>query len=161
MAVSRRLARPLLASMFIMGGADSMMNPESKTDRAKTVGPKVAAQLGLPEDPKTLVLVNGAVQVGAGALLALGKLPRLASLALAASLVPTTLAGHRFWDETDERTRAMQRVQFFKNLSMLGGLLLAAADTEGRPSMSWRAHRAAEHASDKIGDMAAHVRPAA
>jgi hypothetical protein len=55
----------------------------------------------------------------------------------------------------------MQRVQFFKNLSMLGGLLLAAADTEGRPSMSWRAHRAAEHASDKIGDMAAHVRPAA
>jgi uncharacterized membrane protein YphA (DoxX/SURF4 family) len=147
--------------MFIMGGADSMMNPESKTDRAKDVGPKVAAQLGLPEDPKTLVLVNGAVQVGAGALLALGKLPRLASLALAASLVPTTLAGHRFWDETDERARAMQRVQFFKNLSMLGGLLLAAADTEGRPSMSWRAHRAAEHASDKIGDMAAHVRPAA
>jgi uncharacterized membrane protein YphA (DoxX/SURF4 family) len=147
--------------MFIMGGADSMMNPESKTDRAKDVGPKVAAQLGLPEDPKTLVVVNGAVQVGAGVLLALGKLPRLASLALAASLVPTTLAGHRFWDEKDERARAMQRIQFFKNLSMLGGLLLAAVDTEGRPSMSWRAHRAAEHASDKIGDMAGHVRPAA
>src|SRR5262245_38500895 len=105
MAVSRRMARPLLASMFVLGGADALMNPESKTEPAKSVGPKVAAPLGLPEDPKTLVKINGAVQLGAGALLALGKLPRLASLVLAASLVPTTLAGHRFWDETDDRRR--------------------------------------------------------
>src|SRR3954452_23503631 len=105
MAVSRTLARPLLASMFVMGGADSLLNPGPKTDRAKAVAPKVAAPLRLPEDPETLVKINGAVQLGAGALLALGKLPRLASLALAGSLVPTTLAGHRFWDETDERAR--------------------------------------------------------
>jgi putative oxidoreductase len=159
MAVSRRLARPLLASMFVMGGAEALINPESKTVKAKDVGPKVAARLGLPEDPETLVKLNGAVQVGAGSLLALGKLPRLASFALAASLVPTTLAGHRFWEETDERARATQRIQFFKNVSMLGGLLLAAVDTEGRPSLSWRAHRAARHATDKVGDMAGHVMP--
>jgi uncharacterized membrane protein YphA (DoxX/SURF4 family) len=145
--------------MFVMGGVDALLNPESKSERAKDVGPKVAAPLGLPEDPETLVKINGAVQIGAGSLLALGKLPRLASLALAASLVPTTLAGHRFWQETDERARAMQRIQFFKNLSMLGGLLLAAVDTGGRPSLSWRAHRAAEHAADKVGDVAGHVRP--
>ena len=138
MPVSRTLARPLLASMFVMGGADALLNPEPKAGKAKDVGPKVAAPFGLPEDPETLVKINGAVQLGAGALLALGKLPRLASLALAASLVPTTLAGHRFWDETDDRARAMQRIQFFKNISMLGGLLLAAVDTEGRPSLSWR-----------------------
>jgi uncharacterized membrane protein YphA (DoxX/SURF4 family) len=144
--------------MFVMGGIDALLNPESKSERAKDIGPKVAAPLGLPEDPETLVKINGAVQVGAGALLALGKLPRLASLALAASLVPTTIAGHRFWQETDERARAMQRIQFFKNLSMLGGLLLAAVDTGGRPSLSWRAHRAAEHAADKVGDVAGHVR---
>jgi len=158
MAVSRRMARPLLASMFVMGGADSLMNPEGKAERAKVVGPKVASPFGLPEDPVTLVKINGAVQLVAGALLAIGKLPRLASLALAASLVPTTLAGHRFWDETDDRARAMQRIQFFKNLSMLGGLLLAAVDTEGRPSLSWRAHRAAENAAGKVGDVASHVR---
>jgi putative oxidoreductase len=159
MAVSRTLARPLLASMFIMGGADALLHPESKSERAKDVGPKMAAPLGLPEDPETLVKINGAVQIGAGSLLALGKVPRLASVALAASLVPTTLAGHRFWEETDERARAMQRIQFFKNLSMLGGLLLAAVDTGGRPSLSWRAHRAAEHAADRVGDVAGHVRP--
>jgi uncharacterized membrane protein YphA (DoxX/SURF4 family) len=76
-------------------------------------------------------------------------------------LVPTTLAGHRFWEESDEKARSMQRIQFFKNLSMLGGLLLAAVDTDGRPSVSWRARRAASHAADKVSDVAAHVLPVA
>ena len=66
-------------------------------------------------------------------MLALNKFPRLASTALAASLVPTTLAGHRFWEETDEQQRAQQQVHFFKNVSLLGGLMIAAADTEGTP----------------------------
>jgi uncharacterized membrane protein YphA (DoxX/SURF4 family) len=149
----------MLASMFILGGVDSLTNPAPKAGKAKDVGPPIASTLGLPEDPETLVRINGAVQVGAGALLAIGKLPRLASFALAASLVPTTLAGHRFWDETDERTRAAQRIQFFKNISMLGGLLLAAVDTEGRPSLSWRAHRAAEHAAERVSDLSEHVLP--
>jgi uncharacterized membrane protein YphA (DoxX/SURF4 family) len=138
--------------MFVVGGTDALLQPENKVERAEKVGPKVAATLGLPEDAETLVKLNGAVQVSAGFLLALGKLPRLSSLALAASLILTTLAGHRFWEETDERARAMQRIQFFKNLSMLGGLLLAAVDTEGRPSLSWRAHRAAGHAVDRVSD---------
>ena len=34
-------------------------------------------------------------------------------------------------------------MHFFKNLSMLGGLLLAAVDTEGRPGVAWRAKHAA------------------
>jgi hypothetical protein len=32
-------------------------------------------------------------------------------------------------------------MHFLKNLGLLGGLLLAAADTEGRPSIGWRAER--------------------
>jgi len=38
--------------------------------------------------------------------------------------VPTTLAGHRFWEEEDEAARAQQTVQFLKNAAMMGGLLL-------------------------------------
>ena len=60
------------------------------------------------------------VQVGAGGLLALGKFRRLASWALVASVIPTTYAGHRFWEEVDEETRAQQRVHFLKNLGLLG-----------------------------------------
>lgn len=62
--------------------------------------------------------------------------------ALAGSLVPTTLAGHRFWEETDKQERAAQQIHFLKNLSMLGGLMLAALDTEGRPSATLRVRHA-------------------
>ena len=62
---------------------------------------------------------------------------------LAATLVPTTLAGHRFWEESDPAAQGNQRVHFFKNVSMFGGLLLAGVDTDGKPGVAWRARRAA------------------
>ena len=151
MAISRRVARPLLASMFVAGGLDQLRRPQTKVAQAERVAATMAQTLHLPEDPVTLVRINGAVQLGAASLLALGKLPRLSAAALAASLVPTTLAGHRFWEEHEPGRRTMQRVSFLKNVSMLGGLVLAATDTEGRPSLSWRARRTATKASRRVG----------
>ena len=49
---------------------------------------------------------------------------------MAASLIPTTLAGHRFWEETDPKSKAAQRIQFLKNIAMLGGLLLITTDKD-------------------------------
>jgi hypothetical protein len=94
------------------------------------------------------VRINGGIQTVAGTMLALGKFRRLSALALAGSLVPTTYAGHRFWEEMDEDRRAQQRIQFLKNAAMLGGLALAATDTGGRPSVPWQARRAARHAME-------------
>jgi uncharacterized membrane protein YphA (DoxX/SURF4 family) len=150
MTVVRRLARPLLASMFIVGGLDALRNPEPKADAAEDVGPPIAAHLPyLPEDPEQLVKINGAAQVGAGVLFALGRFPRLSATVLAGSLVPTTLAGHRFWEiQDDPGRRAQQKIHFFKNLGMLGGLMLAAVDTEGRPGLAWRAQHAGHHVVD-------------
>jgi hypothetical protein len=54
------------------------------------------------------------------------------------------MAGHAFWDETDPQAKATQRLQFAKNTSILGGLLLAGVDTEGKPGLVWRARRAAK-----------------
>jgi uncharacterized membrane protein YphA (DoxX/SURF4 family) len=61
-------------------------------------------------------------------------MPRLAALALAASLVPTTYAGHPFWGETDKQVRGQQRTHFVKNLGLLGGLLLTAGEPRKRRS---------------------------
>ncbi|CAN5191592.1 hypothetical protein BH20ACT5_BH20ACT5_15300 [soil metagenome] len=91
--------------------------------------------------------IDAAVKVGAGTLLALGRFPRLAALALAGSLIPTTLAAHRFW-EADKETKADQQIHFFKNLGLLGGLMLAAVDTEGQPSLAWRTRHAVGDAAD-------------
>jgi putative oxidoreductase len=146
MTVVRRIARPLLASTFIVGGLDALRHPGSKVPAAEGVASSITAHVPyLPEDPEQLVRINGAVQVGAGVLLSLGRLPRLSSMLLAASIVPTTLAGHRFWEAEDPTKRAQQRIHFVKNLGLLGGLLLAAVDTEGRPGLAWRAQHAGHH----------------
>ena len=79
-------------------------------------------------------------------LLALGRFPRLSALTLAATLVPTTAAGHRFWEAEEDADRAQQRIHFLKNLSMFGGLLITAADTAGNPSLAWRTRHAAKTA---------------
>ncbi len=120
----RTLARPMLAGMFVYGGLDAFRNPASKAPRAEKVAPPVADAVGLHASTEDLVRVNGAVQVVGGLALALGVLPRLAATALAASLVPTTLAGHRFWEETEAPAKANQTIQFLKNAAMMGGLLL-------------------------------------
>lgn len=153
MDVVRAIARPMLGSMFVYGGLDSVRSPQRKVAKAKPVVEPVVDSLELPGDIETWVRVNGAVQVAAGLALTFGKLPRLAALTLAASLVPTTLAGHRFWEEDDPTVRATQRVHFLKNVSMLGGLLIAADDTGGRPSIPWRIQRAAGRAHDRLPEL--------
>lgn len=151
MAISRLLARPLLASVFAYAGVNAVKDPEPLIGRARRITDKVGPAVKdrgvpLPEDTATLVRVNGAVQVTAAVALAMGKLPRLSAALLAGSLVPTTLAGHPFWDETDPQARAQHRLQFAKNCSLLGGLMLAVMDTEGKPGVAWRARHAAKDA---------------
>ena len=153
----RTLARPLLASSFVVGGYRVLRNPRPLTPQAEQVGVPIANAVGLTNDPLTLVRINAGVQLGAGLLLALGRLPRVASLALAGTLVPTTLAGHRFWDERDPVKRRAETQQFLKNAGLLGGLLLCSLDTGGRPSVFWRGRRAASTAADAIGTAAGTI----
>lgn len=146
MMLLRRIARPLISGVFISEGLAFARDPKSKVEVAAPVLAAVKDATGLDQvDDADMVKANGAVMVAAGALFALNKMPRLSAVALAATMVPTTLAGHRFWEEesgSEERNR--HRTQFTKNLSILGGLMLAAADTEGRPGLGWRARRAAK-----------------
>jgi uncharacterized membrane protein YphA (DoxX/SURF4 family) len=150
MTVIRLIARPMLASMFVMGGLDALTHASGKvpkaekvTDQVPSLAERIAPGLPVPTDPVTLVRINGGIQVLAGLALATGRAPRTSALVLAASLVPTTYAGHPFWEEKDKAARSAQRIQFFKNISMMGGLLLAGVDTEGKPGIAWRARRAA------------------
>ena len=51
-----------------------------------------------------------------------------ASLLAGSCPIPTTLAGHSYWQVEDPATRKIQRIQFHKNLAMIGGLLFAVLD---------------------------------
>ncbi|MGX1882989.1 DoxX family protein [Streptomyces sp. NPDC055287] len=144
MPILRKAARPLLASAFVSGGLRTMRDPHAVAPAAGPVAQPVAERVPrLPDDTVRLVQINSAVQVGAGFLLSIGRFPRASALALAASLVPTTIAGHAWWKTEDPDERVRQRVQFVKNMSLFGGLLLAAADTHGKPSLAYRSRAAA------------------
>jgi putative oxidoreductase len=137
----------MVASIFVIQGYDTFRRPERVAPLAEPVVRPLAERVSaVPAKTEQAVRVNGAVQMAAGTLLALGRFPRLSALALAATLVPTTLAGHRFWEADEEADQAQQRIHFLKNLSMFGGLLIAAADTAGRPSVAWRTRHAARTA---------------
>ncbi|CAA9368918.1 MAG: hypothetical protein AVDCRST_MAG32-389 [uncultured Nocardioides sp.] len=151
MTITRLIARPLLASTFVVGAVNALKNAEASAVRAKPVTDRIvslaqrsAPNAPVPTDPVTLVRLNAAAQLAGAAALATGRAPRIGSLVLAATLVPTTLARHRFWEETEPAARAEHRTHFAKNAAVLGGVLIAGVDTEGQPGVAWRARRAAK-----------------
>jgi len=127
MSLIRRVARPMLAATFVVGGLDQLRHPA-----------KQAAKLA----PRA----------------------RMSATVLAATLAPTTYVGHPFWQAQDAATRAQQRTAFLKNLGVLGGLLLATVDTEGRPGVAYRMHmvsRGAERKAKTTRRQAKHAARAA
>lgn len=128
LAPLRPAARVLTGSTYILLGLDAVRAPGKRVELAGPVLSAIRSRVPLPEDDELLVRVNAGTQVAAGAMLALGVAPRLAAAVLAASLVPTTLAGHPYWTVEDPAQRAQQRIHFHKNLALIGGLLLAVLD---------------------------------
>ncbi|KAA0096104.1 DoxX family protein [Mycolicibacterium sp. P1-18] len=151
----RRIARPMLATTFITRGVEALKSPKPAADAARPtleglsklpdpVGPNV------PTNAETVAKVTAGVQIGAGLLLASGKLPRLSSAALAVSVVPGSLGSHAFWNETDPARKAAERKALFADVGLIGGLIIASVDTEGRPSLGWRGRRAARKVSERV-----------
>jgi len=128
LAPLRPAARVLTGSTYVLLGFDALREPGGRVDQAAPVLASIRKVAPLPEDDELVVRANAAVMVAGGTLLALGIAPRLSALALVCSLIPTTLAGHSYWAIEDPAVRKQQRIQFHKNMAMLGGLLLAVID---------------------------------
>jgi putative oxidoreductase len=142
MTVVRRVARPMLASIFVTGGLEALLHPAKRAKIAAPLVTQMSRTLNVPDDPELMVRANAATMVAAGTMLALGRFPRVAALVLASTLVPTTYAAHAFWTIQDPDKRTQQKVQFQKNVGLLGGLLLAAVDTAGKPGLVYRTRQA-------------------
>jgi hypothetical protein len=57
-----------------------------------------------------------------------------------------------FWSETDQQRKAQKRRGFMADISLLGGLIIASADTAGKPSLGWRGRRAARKVTEAVSD---------
>ena len=153
--IIRRIARPLLATAFIGQGVETLLNTDSG---AEAVRPALDGLKEMPDPvarnvPSNAVAVaqaTAAAQVAGGLLLATGRIPRVASAVLAATVIPANLGNHMFWAENDPEAKAAKRRGFLTDLSLLGGLILASADTAGKPSLGWRGRRAAKRAAEAL-----------
>lgn len=154
MTLLRAAARTMLASYFVVSGVKAVRNPDPLVPDAEPVFDRVVPLMKqyapeqvadrIPEDTATLVRISGALQLVGGLALATGKGRRLGAALLAGSLIPSTIAKHPFWSRTTPDQKAIDREHFLKNVSLLGGILLASRDTEGRPSLAWRAQKGSE-----------------
>ncbi len=144
-----------MSAVFIGQGIDSLLNPRPAAEAAAPAVDGLRALpdpvgSSIPSDPQTVAQINAAVQIGGGLLLATGKAPRIASAALAFTVLPANLGAHMFWTESDPQLKAQKRKDFLTDLSLVGGLIIASADTAGKPSLGWRGRRAAERISERV-----------
>ena len=127
-AAVRWTARVLTGSTFVLLGLDAARVPGDRVDQAAPMIAALRRVLPLPRDDQVIVRGNGVAQTVGGAALVVGVAPDAAALTLVASLIPTTLAGHSYWEHDDPIARKVQRIQFHKNMAMIGGLLFALTD---------------------------------
>ena len=152
----RKFARPMLASVFVWDGVDTLRNAsdhvaetESVLQRLRKVVPAQYAGY-IPNDPELAARAVGGLKVGAGSTLALGKAPRTSAAVLALSTLPNLLGRNAFWEAEDSEEKNNRRNGFITNTALLGALFIATQDTEGKPSLAWRASKSAERTNKKI-----------
>jgi putative oxidoreductase len=122
MDIPKRIATTALGLPFIWLGYEAVKDPGNRVNLAKTIR--------MPQ-PEAAVRFNGAAMALGGLGLVTGVLPRPAAAGLVVSLIPTTLAGHAYWNHTDPQARKANRTQLLKNLGLIGGLLSIACSSAG------------------------------
>ena len=122
------IGRVLLVALFIKSGAEKIMDPSGLTG--------MLSGKGAPA-PMALAYLAGIVEIGLGVLVALGWRTRLAALGLVVFTIVASLIAHNYWDMTGPPRRANE-INFWKNLAIIGGLLMLAASGAGRYSVDRR-----------------------
>jgi putative oxidoreductase len=126
------LGRVLIALLFVPGGFSKIAGFTG------TVG--YIASKGVPL-PEVCAAIAIAVELGLGLLLLVGWQTRWAALGIAIFTVVITFIFHNFWAVPAEQVM-MQKMQFFKNLAIAGGLYAFAAFGAGGWSLDAKQRRA-------------------
>ncbi|MCY7371503.1 MAG: DoxX family protein [Polaromonas sp.] len=122
------LGRALLALLFIPAGYAKIGG------FAGTVG--YIASKGVPF-PELAAAAAIGVELGLGVLLLIGWQARWAAIGIAFFTVVITFIFHNFW-AVEAAQKMMQQQAFFKNIGVVGGLLLVAAFGPGAWSLDGR-----------------------
>ncbi len=123
--VAALVGRLLLAAIFITSGFGKITGFEG------TVG--YIASKGLPL-PQVAAIIAIVAELGGGILLAIGYKARWAALVLAVFTLAAGFLFHDYW-AVDAAQKMGQQINFWKNIAMTGGFLMAYAFGPGRYSL--------------------------
>jgi putative oxidoreductase len=124
------IGRLLLAALFLPAGLSKITGFDG------TVG--YIGSVGLPV-PALAAVVAIVVEVLGGAALIVGYQTRLAAAALALFTLVASVFFHAFWAVAPEQA-FVQQLMFFKNIAVVGGLLVLAAAGAGALSLDAKQH---------------------
>lgn len=119
------VGRILLAVIFITSGFGKLTGFEG------TVGYIASKHLPLPQVGAIIAIL---CELGGGLLLAVGYKARWAGLVLAIFTLAAGILFHDFWN-ADAASKMMQSINFWKNVSIAGGMLMVFAFGPGRYSV--------------------------
>ena len=121
------VGRVLFSSVFILGSFGHFTQGYIN----------MAAQNGMPA-ASVFVPLSGVLALVGGLSILTGYRARQGAWLLVLFLVPVTLVMHNFWSISDPAAAMGQKVNFMKNLAMLGGALLIAYFGSGPLSVDHR-----------------------
>lgn len=122
------IGRILVAAIFLWSGVGKIFG------FAGTLG--YMEKMGVPLTTIALIITI-VVEVGASLMLIVGWKARIGAAALLIWMIPVTLIFHAFWAVPPEQTQ-MQMIQFFKNLGLMGAMLLIVGFGSGPYSVDAR-----------------------
>lgn len=122
------LARVLMVVLFVLFGWNKL------TDFSGTVGYMASEGLPLPTLAAAVVVL---MEFFVGLAILLGFYTRPLALLLALYTLGTALIGHHYWTMAGP-DRMVNMINFYKNISIMGGLLLLCVTGPGRYSLDRR-----------------------
>lgn len=134
------LGRVLIAWLFIPSGWGKLVGFSGVTG--------YIASKGVPL-PEVCAAIAVAAELGLGLLLLVGWQARWAALGMAIFTAVITPIFHNFW-AVPEAQVYMQKLNFNKNLAIVGGLLALAAFGAGRLSLDGRRRAASQRSNEAM-----------
>ena len=118
MEIAFLIGRILFGGYFLTGAASHLINNAGMVGYASSKG--VMA-------PKAAVVGSGLLLLIGGLSVLLGYMPLIGVITLALFLVPVSFKMHAFWKETDPMAKMNAKIQFSKNMALLGAALMLLA----------------------------------
>ena len=126
--LSNLFGRLLIVALFLPAGLSKLLNFQA------TLG--YFNSLGMPS-PSLALVIAIVIELVGGIALILGFQTRVVAIILAIFTFAATLLGHAFWAVPAEMAFVTQLL-FFKNVAVIGGLLILAANGAGKFSIDGR-----------------------